>query len=98
MDVVVQFRPPGPAERWAIWRSHLPHSHRIEPAFLELVARRCELHGGQIRNAVLHAALLALDAGDTIESHHLEAAVVREYRKANAPCPLAVTATGGVWG
>jgi len=33
----------------------------VEPSFLDDVARRCELRGGQIRNAVLHASLLALD-------------------------------------
>jgi hypothetical protein len=88
MDVVVDFRAPEPAERWQIWRLHLPASHAVDTAALEEIAQRCALTGGQIRNAVLHASLLALDGGGRITSAHLEAAVQREYRKAGAVCPL----------
>ena len=88
MDVVVDFRAPEPAERWQIWRLHLPAIHAVEASALEEVAQRCALTGGQIRNAVLHASLLALDDGQVINAGHLEAAVQREYRKAGAVCPL----------
>ena len=88
MDVVVDFHPPEPSERWAIWQLHLPGTHRVEPALLDEVARRCALSGGQIRNAVLHASLLGLEDGGAIDSAHLEAAVEREYRKTGAVCPL----------
>ncbi|HEY3080601.1 MAG TPA: ATP-binding protein, partial [Chloroflexota bacterium] len=88
IDVVVDFHPPEPAERWAIWQLHLPAAHGVEPALLDDVARRCGLSGGQIRNAVLHASLLGMEDGGTIASAHLEAAVEREYRKMGAVCPL----------
>jgi hypothetical protein len=88
MDVVVEFRPPDSSERWAIWSSHLPAGHTVENAFLRDVAARCPLTGGQIRNAVLHAALLALDAREPIRTGHLKTAVLREYRKSGAICPL----------
>lgn len=88
MDVVVEFRAPDPAERWAIWRSHLPSDHSVDDAFLRDVATRCALTGGQIRNAVLHASLLAMENGRVIKSGHLESAVQREYRKLGAVCPL----------
>jgi hypothetical protein len=88
MDVVVDFRPPEPAERWLIWQLHLPHAHAVERHALEEVAHRCALTGGQIRNAVLHASLLALDEGEVVTASHLDAAVRREYRKAGAVCPL----------
>lgn len=52
------------------------------------IAGRCHLTGGQIRNAVLHAAMLALDDGGPMRTGHLEAAVQREYRKAGAIRPL----------
>ncbi|HEX8501942.1 MAG TPA: ATP-binding protein [Pyrinomonadaceae bacterium] len=98
MDVVVDFRAPEPAERWQIWRLHLPANHSVDPATLEEVAQRCALTGGQIRNAVLHASLLALDGGQVITSGHLEAAVLREYRKAGAVCPLRPSgSTRGDW-
>jgi hypothetical protein len=88
IDVVVEFRAPAPAERRAIWRLHLPAGHAVEDAFLDEVAGRCALTGGQIRNAVLHATLLALDDGDPVTARQVEAAVRREYRKAGAVCPL----------
>ncbi len=88
MDVVVDFRAPEPAERRLIWQLHLPHAHAVERHVLEEVAHRCALTGGQIRNAVLHASLLALDDGEVVTASHLDAAVRREYRKAGAVCPL----------
>ena len=88
MDVVVDFRPPGAAERHAIWQMHLPESHAIDSALLAEVAGRCALTGGQIRNAALHASLLAIEDGGIVTSSKIESAVQREYRKAGAVCPL----------
>jgi SpoVK/Ycf46/Vps4 family AAA+-type ATPase len=88
MDVVVDFRPPGAAERHAIWQMHLPDRHAIDPALLAEVAGRCALTGGQIRNAALHASLLALEEGGVVTSSKIESAVQREYRKTGAVCPL----------
>ncbi len=88
MDIVVEFRPPEVAERWAIWQLHLPKQHKIEPVLLREVAARCILSGGQIRNAVLHASLLSLNSGGIMTSQHLEEAVQREYRKLGGICPL----------
>jgi hypothetical protein len=88
MDVVVDFRPPDPPERWSIWQMHLPPTHRIDAALLREVAVRCQLTGGQIKNAVLHAALLATTDGGVLHSEHLEGAIQREYRKSGAVCPL----------
>jgi hypothetical protein len=89
MDVSINFTPPESSERWTIWQLHLPASHRIESRLLDEAARRCELTGGQIRNAVLHASSLALaSGGGTVTSEHFETAVRREYRKAGAVCPL----------
>jgi hypothetical protein len=88
MDVVVTFHPPDVAERAAIWRLHLPAQHTVPPELLDEITRRCALSGGQIRNAAMHAALLALDDGSGVAGSHVEAAVRREYRKLNAVCPL----------
>jgi hypothetical protein len=88
LDVVVSFRPPEAAERWSIWQLHLPADHAVDDALLREVAGRCTLTGGQIRNAVLHASLLALNDGGLVTSAWLKAAVQREYRKAGAVCPL----------
>lgn len=88
MDVVIDFPTPRAEERLAIFQLHLPAHHGIDPDFLEEVAYRCALTGGQIRNVVLHASLIALDRGSGIETAELEAAVQREYRKSGAVCPL----------
>jgi hypothetical protein len=92
MDVVVDFRPPDAAERWNIWQMHLPAGHEIDAALLNDVAGRCVMTGGQIRNAALHASVLALEEAGVMTSLHLEAAVHREYRKLGAVCPLRRTA------
>lgn len=88
MDVVVNFHAPDVQERWAIWQMHLPEEHAIASTLLDELALQCALSGGQVRNAVLHAALLALADGGTITSGHIETAVYREYRKIGAVCPL----------
>jgi hypothetical protein len=88
MDVVVDFRAPEAAERWIIWQLHLPVEHEVDMQLVREIAARCQLTGGQIRNAVLHAAMLALDEQKRLRSEHLEAAVQREYRKAGAVYPL----------
>jgi hypothetical protein len=88
MDVVVNFLPPQSQERWYIWQLHLPADHAVDPAYLDEVATRCIMTGGQIRNAALHATLVALDDGGVVRRGHLEAAIRSEYRKAGALCPL----------
>lgn len=91
MDVCVEFLQPDAQERWQLWRSHLPGAHAVDDALLEELAGRCEFTGGQIRNAVLHATLLALDHGRVVTSGHLEAAVRHEYQKQGGTCPLLLT-------
>jgi ATPase family associated with various cellular activities (AAA) len=88
MDVIVEFRMPDPHERWTIWQLHLPLAHDVAYDWLQDVALRCELSGGQIRNAVLHASQLALDERRTIATFDVARGVEREYRKSGAVCPL----------
>src|SRR5262249_32309432 len=88
MDVIIDFRPPEPAERWAIWQLHLPQAHSIPTNLLSEVATRCTFSGGETRSAVLHASLLALGNGEVATGQHLVTAIQREYRKAGAVCPL----------
>src|ERR1051325_292226 len=88
MDVVINFSPPAPPERWAIWQLPLPRAHRVDLGLLEEAAARCAMTGGQIKNAALHASLLALEDGGIVTSAMVEAAIEREYRKAGGVCPL----------
>jgi hypothetical protein len=89
MDVLVNFVPPRVHERRAIWQLHLPQNHAVDQDYLKELAAQCAMTGGQIRNAALHATLLALDDGSRmVRRYHLEQAVQSEYRKAGALCPL----------
>jgi hypothetical protein len=60
----------------------------VSASWLEEVAFRCNLSGGQIRNASLHASLKALNEGRSVNTSDAEEAVQREYRKMGAVCPL----------
>jgi hypothetical protein len=93
MDVVVNFHMPEAAERWEIWCSHLPPEHAVPESLLQEIVGRCAISGAQIRNAVLHAALLSLQRATPIDSEMLVQAVQREYRKLGALCPLAPQAS-----
>ena len=93
MDVVVEFQRPKADERLAIWQVHLPSDHRVEYTTLEDIAIRCDLTGGQIRNAAYLATLIALDeSADAVTSVHLYQAIRREYGKAGRSFPLDTSA------
>ncbi|HET7401373.1 MAG TPA: AAA family ATPase, partial [Usitatibacter sp.] len=87
MDVVVNFRAPDAWLRFEILKRHLGPG-AIDDAWLEDAASRCALSGGQWRNVVTHARLLALRTGMAVAEEHLHAALAREYRKTGASCPL----------
>ncbi|MCP4286512.1 MAG: ATP-binding protein, partial [Gammaproteobacteria bacterium] len=96
MDVVVNFLSPQAQERWHIWQLHLPEGHIVDDAYLEEVAIRCATNGGQIRNAALHATLLAVnDDSGVINRWHLEEAIQSEYRKVGAIFPLSENGRAG---
>jgi ATP-dependent 26S proteasome regulatory subunit len=88
LDVTVGFSPPGPVERREIWRCHLPQRHAVTAPTLDRLATMCRLTGGQIRNAAVHAALLALDAGRLVDDGCLVAAAEREMTVAGKTSPL----------
>ena len=92
IDVTVELTPPDPEARHQIWLAHLPLDHTASPQLLEEVARRCGLTGGRIRNAAVHACLLALEAGGPVDDHVLLAALRREYRRMGASFPLGAAA------
>ncbi|APR76898.1 Cell division protein FtsH [Minicystis rosea] len=96
MDVVVDFRLPEAAERLAIWHLHLGRDHTVDAPWLREICFRCAFTGGQIKNAVLHASLLALNEGAPVGTSHVEAAVQREYRKMGGVYPLRRRDNGGL--
>jgi SpoVK/Ycf46/Vps4 family AAA+-type ATPase len=87
MDVVVSFLPPSPRERADIWRLHLPDGHHVSDELVHELSHRCAMTGGQIRNAVLQAVLLAVQEQRPVGDPHVERAVASEYQKAGASSP-----------
>jgi hypothetical protein len=88
MDAVVKFHLPDGNQRWELWTVHLPQDHTVSQATLNRVAMRYALTGGQIRNAAVHATLLALDRGSSrVDDSDVLAAIQLEYRKAGASFP-----------
>jgi len=88
MDVVIHFGAPDEWRRYEILRLHLDGAEEVDEAWLQEAACRCALAGGQWRNVVAHARLLALQDGRAVDAGHLHAALTREYRKTGAQCPL----------
>jgi hypothetical protein len=94
IDVVVKFHLPGAEERWRLWQLHLPQERSLDPAALEQVALSVPLTGGQIRNAAVHAKLLALrEARRRVSLDDVKSAINVEYRKAGAAA-IVDTSTG----
>ena len=78
----VLFEMPGEAERAQIWRVQLHPSRTplADDVDFQALARRYEVSGGDIRNAVLKAALTAAaepgpDSSKLIHQHHFEAGI-----------------------
>jgi hypothetical protein len=88
MDVVIHFRAPDEWRRYDIVRSHLLPGDRVDDEWLQNAACRCTLSGGQWRNVVAHARLLAIREDGVLRTAHLRDALTREYRKTGGVSPL----------
>ena len=86
-DAIVSFPLPGPEERRALWLSHLGSDQGVSNAQVNLLAAAAELTGGQIRNAVLRAAVDAAQDGKGIQYGNLLTGVAGEYRKLSRQMP-----------
>jgi AAA+ superfamily predicted ATPase len=63
-DASIDFQPPAPAERAAIWRQELGEAGRALPsAVLEDLGNRADLHGGSIAAAARVARVLCVHGG-----------------------------------
>jgi SpoVK/Ycf46/Vps4 family AAA+-type ATPase len=74
---------PDAEARERLWRVHLPERLPVTGIldFADL-ARRYEMSGGYIRNAVLRAAFLAAQERTQLSQFHLERAIRAEFREA----------------
>ena len=81
IQVFAEFPLPEPLERQAIWERHLPQDRLDADVDLAGLASMFSLAGGDIRNAVIVAALLAAEEQALVSMRHLVIGVWRELRK-----------------
>jgi hypothetical protein len=95
IDLVVEFPAPGPEERRALWRSHLGDDHDLQPAELNLLAAHADVCGGHIRNAVLAAAVRALEQGRRLKWPDVLEGLRLEYAKLGRQMPAGLLDSPG---
>jgi SpoVK/Ycf46/Vps4 family AAA+-type ATPase len=88
LDAVLEFPLPGPEQRRAIWQSHLGEHHALTQTDLNQLAVTADVCGGNIRNAVLAAAVQARAAGRAIAYSDLVDGLAGEYRKLGRQLPV----------
>ncbi len=82
MHFTIDFPFPGEKERRRIWeRIWPPETPRHSDLNIELLSRKIEVAGGNIRNIALAAAFLAAADGGVVTLPHLLRATRREYQK-----------------
>jgi hypothetical protein len=87
LDIILEFPFPGPEERRALWLAHLGEAHTLTSAEINQISVAADLSGGQIRNAVLAAAIHASRHGGAIRLTDLTAGLLVEYRKLGRQLP-----------
>jgi hypothetical protein len=93
LDAIVEFALPSPEERRSLWLTHLGDHHSLTPLELNQFAALVEFGGGNIRNVVLSAAVLARAAERPISVSDLVQGLAAEYRKLGQQMPLALCAS-----
>jgi len=87
-QVVVEFPRPDVTSRIKLWqRMFPPRAPLSDDINIDLLGRSANLTGGNIRNAALHSAYLAAEAGSAIELPHVATAIWRELSKERIQIP-----------
>ena len=99
LDFIVEFREPSASEREKLWRCHVPEQAPLgKDVNFTSLANQFPMVGGEIRNAAVRAAYLAVaekQSEDELETHssalihihqkHFIEAIRREYEKTGKP-------------
>jgi SpoVK/Ycf46/Vps4 family AAA+-type ATPase len=79
---IVEFPFPDAEQRMTIWKRHFPDEAPVNDDIdYELLSRKVQVAGGNIKNIVLNAAFLAAGNGQVIGMDHLIQGTKREYEK-----------------
>jgi len=90
LSLHVRFAVPEEAERERLWRAMIPGQADLAAGIdFSTLARRFDMSGGYIRNAVLRAAYLAAEEGHAIDTRHLAHAAHLEYEGLGKIAPRA---------
>jgi ATP-dependent 26S proteasome regulatory subunit len=82
LHATIDFPFPDVVDRRNIWERIWPESTpRASGLDLDMMAKRFEITGGNIRNIALAAAFLAADDTDEVSMVHIMQATQREYQK-----------------
>jgi len=87
LDRIIEFAPPSPPERRALWLSHLGANQQLSVRQINQLAAGCDLAGGHIRNAVLAAAVEAEGGQRPIAYEDILTGLDGEYRKLGRQFP-----------
>ena len=86
---VVTFPRPEFQQRLALWHKLLPAKAPLEKDLnLSLAAEAVALTGGEIRNAAMHAAILAISESAAISLNHITAGIWRVLQKSDGQARL----------
>lgn len=88
LDAILEFTKPGPDQRRALWGEHLGEGHGLSPRALNRLAALVDFAGGEIRNVVLAAAVLARSQQRAIEFADVVVGLTAEFKKLGKQLPL----------
>ena len=95
LAIAIEFSPPEIHERLFLWRKFLSQtSARIAAPDLDLLVHVSPMTGGDIKNAVFGASLIAKRQGEDLAMQHLAVGLWRELKKAGR---LVDTSVLGPW-
>ncbi len=86
LDMIIEFPLPQAEERRSLWQSHLG-DHHLTQSQLNQLSASVDLSGGNIRNAVLAAAVIAQSQMRPISFTDVVRGVASEYRKLGRQLP-----------
>ncbi|MGG6297049.1 ATP-binding protein [Leptolyngbya sp. AN02str] len=88
LDAVIEFPLPNPQQRKALWKSHLGTPCPLRDKDLNQLATLTDLNGGDIRNVVLTAAVIAQSRDGKLRFSDVVQGLAAEYRKLGRQMPL----------
>lgn len=84
--IVIDFPKPNETARYQLWQRHFPDAAPMDEGVdLKIVAREVNLTGGNIKNASMHAMILAASEKQSISMVHITNAIWRELEKEGRP-------------